>query len=163
MTRSFFDFERFDVVKRSIPVARLDGIRTRREDQGANEVDLDSGWDALGVVDDGAERDVLGERDLGEELAEDDASVLRDTSLGKTEERGEVRDERVEVAVVEKLLGGVGEQAIGEDAGAEEVTREEKHGVQIAVAVLVGVALEIRGARETNNTRAVSGVDDAEG
>ena len=43
------------------------------------------------------------------------------------------------------------------------MTREDKHGVQIAVAVLVGVALEIRGARETNNTRAVSCVDDAEG
>ena len=69
----------------------------------------DSGWDALGVVDDGAERDALGERDLGEELAEDDASVLRDSRIGKTEELGEVRDERVEVAVVKKLLGGVGE------------------------------------------------------
>lgn len=98
-----------DVAQSSLPMARLGGVRTWREDQGSNEVNLDSGGSAIGVVDDGAERDVLGERDLGEELAEDDAGVLRDAGLGELEKLGEVRDERVEIVGALELLGGVGE------------------------------------------------------
>jgi hypothetical protein len=114
-------------------VARFAGVRTWSEDQSSDEVNLDSGGDASSVVDDGAERDVLSKRDLGEELAEDDASVLRDGRLGELEKLGEVRNERVQIVGADELLGGVGEESGGENAGAEEVAHDDEDGVQIAI------------------------------
>ncbi len=96
-------------------------------------MNLDSGGNAIGVVDDGAEGDVLGERDLGEELAEDDASVLRDGRLGELEKFGEVRNERVQIVGIDKLLGGVEEESGGENAGTEEVAHHYEDRVQVAI------------------------------
>ena len=132
--------ESVDVAERSFPMARFGGVRTLSEDQSSDEVNLDSGGNAIGVVDDSAEGDVLGERDMGEELAEDDASVLRDGRLGELEKLGEVRNERVQIVGADELLGGVGEESGGENAGAEEVAHDDEDGVQVAVFFRIRIA-----------------------